>query len=1044
MPCLDGVSLYDLTLYALLHDVGKPVLRLAFRVREGLEDVDDSTRRRLRSLLGEDLERIRRSHEELSDDVFRKFVSSITGGSLNEAAVRQLREVVAKADLLAAAERGFESEYTDLVRGIIGKQDEISGAAGIDYKHYTAPLASPSWMMLKAGYLNHVGPRAYAKGESGSWSASEAVKALNESVFKPFVESLEKRDLDRAVQVIADLLRSLKDEKIWLPVMPLDPASITELKGYSYPDAVKKSSYGKVVKALLAMLDAAADIYGQLQRIGRGVVDTVRAIMSAATMLVPSAVVGTLLPDIGLYSHSKLVAAYASALCLSQTGRVRLVVIDANGIQRFIAAPVKAAAATRIMRGRSLLVELMLDAAANYVLEVFGGLPSANVVVSEGGTIDIIIPDLDDVSRRLELVEERLHKLSHAFGHSIGFTAVLSEPFGPEEASFIHAMARGHGFAEILESLSVKLALKKASRGARLAGGHEDPEDYDTLTLEPVLPGQRYKLKIDDSSVKYAEMVAGPGKLSIGDVVSGPTHLSLAAGTAARNMVGLVGVYIYFKSEGNPVPDEEAVNELLDKLRGSLLACSEEHRHPQRLACTGSQIGDLRADIALIPLAELGALYIIVGLHEPKPYDPRDREQLRRAWAIVGYVLDEVSRKLVSTVRQGGYAQVAVKIANAPTSFIPSKDLAGSTAYKIIKSAAERLKQAGVELSFDYMYVNSYHPTQRTAKGGLQLVDLDQYGLIAVAKLDLDMIGEARALLSHWPSRLVTFSDLMNSVLAAKAYLGVVELSKSIGENLVFDVVVLYAGGDDVTVYGRWAHVLHFVSNIYRSIQEALYPLTASIGVAIDRDRVPILELYLHAAELLEIAKEVKSSVVLGEPLKLAYKVDGSYVVASVMPPSHDGPWKINDQAACWNLELLSRMVWDIAMGGPAAHELEELKNTLFNLAVLGGEILDEVEASGLSPQHHPLTADQRSLRLKIMYAYTWSRHREKLQKLNELLSKFARGGCIPKLYGYPDDYRQHGAEEVLRMLLASKPIVDCMLLALRRPDTVRPSKAEE
>jgi hypothetical protein len=49
--------------------------------------------------------------------------------------------------------------------------------------------------------------------------------------------------------------------------------------------------------------------------------------------------------------------------------------------------------------------------------------------------------------------------------------------------------------------------------------------------------------------------------------------------------------------------------------------------------------------------------------------------------------------------------------------------------------------------------------------------------------MDADMFGEVRALYSMSPSRLVTLSDLVNTVIAGKAYLKAVKIAK----NLIVD-----------------------------------------------------------------------------------------------------------------------------------------------------------------------------------------------------------------------------------------------------------------
>jgi CRISPR-associated protein Csm1 len=1029
-------DLYSIALYALLHDTGKPIVRLAFRAREGLESPSDYVRNRFRELFGIDLSEFKGRHSELSDKVFIKLIGGLLGYTFNKNIFDYVRKVVKVADPLAAAERGFENKYLSVVEELQNKFNEISNRLGERYEHYTAPLLLPTWILLKSKYEDYVGPKAYAKGMAGKWSSRIALKVFLEDFLKEFVEAVQSGDVDKLVSILSNLLISLKNEEIWLPVNHVDVDVLLELRSYTYSGAVKKSNYSNVVGSLFKLLDSFVNVIGKGETITRGVVNTVNAILSSSLMFVPSAVVGTIAPDISLYSHSKLVAAYASALYSSSNKKVRWVVVDVNNIQKFISAPVKAAASSRILRGRSLLVELILDAVSEYLLELFGGLPQTNIVVSEGGTVDAIVPDLKDFESRIEQLKTVLRELAEQFEYSIGFTVSYSAPISIEDFSFLQALVSNKGLPQILEKQSRMHALERLRQEARIAGSSTVVKDYDTLTLEPITSKQEYRLLVNEDNLGYVEAIAGPGKLAVGDNISEPTHLSLIAGTVSRNLVSVISIHAY--TLGDTVqPSKDIMRYLADKLRVGILSCHKEYKYANVLACTGAVVAQKhRVDLAIIPLTSIGSIYILVGLHDIDPFDPSDYGQVMKVWTILGYILNAIHGALNSMSQDLKDLQaktrisIEVMLVNSPQSFIPSKSIAGEAAYEVISKVVKKLRQGGVDIGFRYILTNAYHPTVIDASKKISLVDLEQYDVVATAKIDLDSVGEVRKLLSHTPSRLATFSDLTNLVVAAKAYLHVVRYFNQLKPSHVFDVIALYAGGDDVTIYGRWSHVLYYLSRMYDEVLSVLRPLSASAGVAIDRSKVPILELYSRALSQLDEAKSVKGSVAIEGAQQLEYKVGNKLVSLKVFPPSVSGGWVIDDDSVYWNLKFLAETLWRLSRGNDVAERLNEYKSLLHTLAQVAYETSSSMHQSPLA-----------RLRLKVLYAYLWSRRVNDLTKLNGLLKELRVESKAPQLPIYPDDYRRHGADEVLRIISNTKPILDYIILALRRPESVKPTR---
>ena len=117
------------------------------------------------------------------------------------------------------------------------------------------------------------------------------------------------------------------------------------------------------------------------------------------------------------------------------------------------------------------------------------------------------------------------------------------------------------------------------------------------------------------------------------------------------------------------------------------------------------------------------------------------------------------------------------------------------------------------------------------------------------------------------------------------------------------------------------------------------------------------------------------------------------------------------------------------------AHEYEEALD-IYELAKAGKASIEEFRT--------------RVLPIEILYAYTWSRRDEELKNVKDLFESLANENQAegkpklePMILQYPEEVVEgRSVEEALRLLLAAKPILDLVILALRRyEDSVKPSK---
>ena len=1029
-------------LYALLHDVGKPVQRFLKRVsrnleREGAEKALVALSRltgKSREELLADAERI--SHEEATDWIVNAL--SKWGIQIPQRVKSAVEEVVRKADIMAASERrlGEPYELSKLMHSLVKSIFAESGL-GVAYEPEYVPLLSPTWVLRVAGYQELVGLKNYL--ERRYKDRLDLVEGFIK-LFKPLAGELEvctKRPDQCDVKTLKDHLKSFLVERarvlsdpMWLPVRAINARNLLYLEAKGIREAIESSSYAEVVEELANKLLALLELYEPYTHgITRGFVDSLDQIMKYTCLLTPSAVYATVTPDISLYSHSKLVAAYTSAYIASQSGRARLLVIDSNQIQQFIGSPQRAGAASRILRGRSLIVELVLDALANYTLTLFNNMPSSNVVVSEGGTLDIVIPDLPDIEKYIARLRAVARDVSLSeFNGRLSFTIACSRSFNVEELDFLGSLVRGGGFYEVLESLSLDLALNKATRPANepLYIDTDKIADFDALTREPVLEEDLkttgLALKVSEETIEYANRIAGPNKLSIGDTIGRSTHLSLIGGTLARNLIAVIGIHVYRSDGGLPLPDSEALTSITRDLAREI--CGE-----RELLCD-VKIGEVSIRLGFIPLTRAGALYVLISAK--KIASPLTREYAQEVWSAIASFLQVYADRIAKHLERlkGRVIRVIVKTVNTFTDFIPSTDL---EAFKGIKAVVKALLDRGVDVSFSNIAINPWHPT----RDEVELKDLDEYDIIAVGKMDCDKLGDVRRLLSFSPSRLLTFSELLNLILAGKSYLRVFE-----NKALYGDVVALYAGGDDAVFYGHWIPVISYIAKVYEDVRRVLPPLTFSIGLTLDKSDAPLILLYGDAIELLERVKRKSRAACalrLSNPVLVPVPGKVMYELVDVMPleaPSDKYPW-VDDVTGYWNFSCLAQILERLYLAEKQSefrdfkNALIESKRDIYLVSMLGAKLVRALEGFAGSASIDMSKMLRLLVPIELEYAYLWARRGDALKRVSSALVGVCREA---RILAWPEEIEGsvESLHTALRIVLAAKPILDHILLALR------------
>lgn len=206
--------------------------------------------------------------------------------------------------------------------------------------------------------------------------------------------------------------------------------------------------------------------------------ETLLFLLEKYTTRVPSSIVH--LPDVSLYDHSKMVAAFAvsiydyikdnnqSSLNFADEKPFALIGGDLSGIQKFIYSII-ARGAAKNLKGRSFYLELLVDSVVRRILDELD-LFDANVVYASGGTFYIIAPNRKDLRDRLTKIEKEITtQLFSKHGTDL-YLMLTSVPFGESElyydASFKEEYKKGLrlSISSVWQKVAEDLGARKGKR----------------------------------------------------------------------------------------------------------------------------------------------------------------------------------------------------------------------------------------------------------------------------------------------------------------------------------------------------------------------------------------------------------------------------------------------------------------------------------------------------------------------------------------------------------------------------------------------------
>lgn len=162
----------------------------------------------------------------------------------------------------------------------------------------------------------------------------------------------------------------------------------------------------------------------------RELCNTLLAILEKWTSRISSAGY-KVLPDIALYDHLRVTAAYAD--CISETDNLEkpflLIEVDIGGIQNFIyrianISHSEQKGTAKILRGRSFLIILYTEIMSNYILNELN-LLNTHLLMNGGGGFTILAPNRKEINDKLITIKKVINKwLFDEFHGDISFVMV--------------------------------------------------------------------------------------------------------------------------------------------------------------------------------------------------------------------------------------------------------------------------------------------------------------------------------------------------------------------------------------------------------------------------------------------------------------------------------------------------------------------------------------------------------------------------------------------------------------------------------------------
>lgn len=809
------------SLYGLLHDIGKPLIRLYWIMKE--ESISDER------IIGEIRSSAVNAGELGQDEApgfenfARRLIRQIIETKTHESAWKYMINTIGlQPDELLNNLIVIATRYADWESA--SERTATTDILGI--KHYNSPFLSPFGLASYIGLTTHDTVKLNLRENCESpivrtmRKCSPVGSRACESRLKSRLETLGK----------GEDLKGLAEAPIWHPVIPIRWArNSRDYWARSLREAQKSNSYIEVNASLLsglyriiknAVISASSGLRFDINQ-------SLTAVYRRSLLFVPSAVYSghgkIVLPELSLYAHSRVVAGLSAAITVSLEGMgapcFRIASLDLTGIQRYISNHRSVSAAAKALRGRSLIVELAQRAAVKYILDRVG-LPWTGVFLYEGGNASVIIPCIPDtgsVARDLEAAFRKEFK--GKLGVVVGFTRELQisrktkglsrYEYNPDDpVSFISIMST------LFRNLSVRKYNVESTQLDVISPGRLA---YDPFTDESI--EEDYYVDYNDLCENandyetYWRQLAGDDGYSLivnAGGLSRDSYRALVAGSSLLNALAIIELY---------------TNNCKDTMRLHANIANSLFGHPSRRFV---KIDEHKARIGMIDFQHLNAAYIIISSSKQE-----DR------WPLILSILNIISKEIK---KLSCNVNIVISTINSTEDFLPEDNVA--------REITEYLKDSKASIAFDWLAINTNYPINKDTKEIMNLDDAAPTGLIGLVKMDADSMGGIMSFMSSSPSKLATASEILSVTLGLLGY-------KLFEESKLKDTVfVVYMGGDDAVFFGDLPDALKFSLELERHYSNMLPGSTISAGIAVGNAKLPVYLLYYTASRHLRQAKE--------------------------------------------------------------------------------------------------------------------------------------------------------------------------------------------
>ncbi len=745
------------------------------------------------------------------------------------------------------------SRYSSLFQRIGLSSEKISEL--IRFHHYELRNIKPSIEIMELLELLKKADKESALERS---LGDEALGATKASMIRYFVSPLWIIDYYRRVLSgkkldFDDYIRKIIFNENTM--ICYDPVPLARLSKFMELDVVRKELISKecvdrenyirryelVKKTLVDHLDILLKISLSGFFNKDTLLETIKSIIRYLFIFVPDALYGVQIPSTNLSSHSIISSALASSYVLGGE-LIRLATIDISGIQSFISSYAKRKGVLRQLRGRSLLLQLLVRAISYKVLKELG-LPSIHLVLERGDNVLFILPNTNDVLKKFNKVVKEIEKSIYDIFHGdLYIITAISQPFKPEYQEPWDKDFGEKGFSKAFKELGYLINYLKFRKFSNL-----EPNYLETHVIRsnsddrvPAMCSFCKTTTFSNNLIKLSKKFKEALLIEDTEELCPACLLAHVLGSKSSNIVFVV---------------EIRSKEITDCLYNKLI--SQDNKF--------IEIIDLAA---IAPLKGLDVTYLIIS------YKGEVKSSVDE-WKILMYVLKEFFNYVNRSCNIRSSVDVIIMKNNDPGHMLPEKTYLEEFLADM-KDIVSHIP-VDVKIGFSSIFVNF---TTGLIKDLEDLARVnDEETLISWIKIDGDRIGEKGLYFIGSIGRYVTFSELVNFFTNMCGYLimngnAMVMQGNSIKRSRIGDrTVVIFSGGDDSFIVSRFIEGIYYVNYYGKWFREFFGKLagnpilTVSAGYIIRKSHYPVSLSYNEVIKALSVAKVEGRDRVLVEPL---------------------------------------------------------------------------------------------------------------------------------------------------------------------------------